>query len=98
MDNAYKIPNIRGTGYLCKTNLPSNTAFRGFGGPQAMMVVEAWMSDIAEVCKLPPEHVCRMKLFYAGQMVILRAGRFQKKSCGLFKLLSKATCVLPLSK
>lgn len=30
----YHIPNIRGTGHVCKTNLPSNTAFRGFGGPQ----------------------------------------------------------------
>ena len=34
MDNAYRIPNIRGTGYICKTNVSSNTAFRGFGGPQ----------------------------------------------------------------
>jgi xanthine dehydrogenase/oxidase len=34
MDNCYLIPNIRGTGFTCKTNLPTNTAFRGFGGPQ----------------------------------------------------------------
>ncbi|XP_073484392.1 xanthine dehydrogenase/oxidase isoform X1 [Aquarana catesbeiana] len=68
MDNAYKIPNIRGTGYLCKTNLPSNTAFRGFGGPQAMMVVEAWMSDIAEVCKLPPEHVRKLNMYKEGDL------------------------------
>ena len=34
MDNAYLIPNIRGVGRVCKTNLPTNTAFRGFGGPQ----------------------------------------------------------------
>ena len=34
MDNAYLIPNIRGVGHVCKTNLPTNTAFRGFGGPQ----------------------------------------------------------------
>lgn len=34
MENAYLIPNIRGIGFCCKTNIRSNTAFRGFGGPQ----------------------------------------------------------------
>jgi len=34
MANCYLIPNIRGTGFLCKTNISSNTAFRGFGAPQ----------------------------------------------------------------
>ncbi|XP_056424495.1 xanthine dehydrogenase/oxidase isoform X4 [Hyla sarda] len=68
MDNAYKIPNIKGTGYLCKTNLPSNTAFRGFGGPQGMMVVEAWMSDVAEVCRLPPEHVRKLNMYQEGDL------------------------------
>ncbi|XP_069810295.1 xanthine dehydrogenase/oxidase isoform X2 [Dendropsophus ebraccatus] len=68
MDNAYKIPNIKGTGYVCKTNLPSNTAFRGFGGPQAMMVVEAWMSDIVEVCRLPPEHVRKLNMYQEGDL------------------------------
>lgn len=34
MANCYLVPNIRGVGYLCKTNIPSNTAFRGFGVPQ----------------------------------------------------------------
>lgn len=57
MDNCYNIPHIRGTGYICKTNLPSNTAFRGFGGPQGMMVAESWISDIALHCGLPAEKV-----------------------------------------
>ena len=34
LDNAYLIPNVRGVGFCCRTNLPTNTAFRGFGGPQ----------------------------------------------------------------
>ena len=34
MANCYLIPNIRGVGYLCKTNISSTTAFRGFGAPQ----------------------------------------------------------------
>lgn len=57
MDNCYKIPNIRGTGRLCKTNLPSNTAFRGFGGPQGMLIAEYWMSEVAVTCGLPAEEV-----------------------------------------
>lgn len=57
MDNSYNIPNIRGTGYMCKTNLPSNSAFRGFGGPQGMMIAESWMSDVALSCGLPAEEV-----------------------------------------
>uniref|UniRef100_A0A452RIE2 Xanthine dehydrogenase n=1 Tax=Ursus americanus TaxID=9643 RepID=A0A452RIE2_URSAM len=57
MDNCYKIPNILGTGRLCKTNLSSNTAFRGFGGPQAMLIAEYWMSEVALTCGLPAEEV-----------------------------------------
>jgi len=34
IDNAYKIPNVRVVGLCCKTNIASNTAYRGFGGPQ----------------------------------------------------------------
>lgn len=59
MDNTYKIPNIRGTGRICKTNLPSNTAFRGFGGPQGMLIAEHWMSEVAVTCGLPAEEVRR---------------------------------------
>ncbi|XP_053568605.1 xanthine dehydrogenase/oxidase [Bombina bombina] len=68
MDNAYKIPNIRGLGYVCKTNLPSNTAFRGFGGPQGMMVTETWMSDIALTCGLPPEQVRKLNMYNEGDL------------------------------
>jgi xanthine dehydrogenase/oxidase len=38
---------LPGEGRVCKTNLPSNTAFRGFGGPQGMIVTEAWVEHIA---------------------------------------------------
>src|SRR6202000_3283625 len=53
-DNAYYLPNARITGRVCKTNLPSNTAFRGFGGPQGMAVIESVMSRAAEVLQLDP--------------------------------------------
>jgi xanthine dehydrogenase large subunit len=46
-ENAYYIPNIEITGTVCRTNLPSNTAFRGFGGPQAVAAMENIIEDIA---------------------------------------------------
>ncbi|KAM6945841.1 aldehyde oxidase 1-like [Aplochiton taeniatus] len=47
MDNAYNIPNLRGHSSACRTNMPSNTAFRGAGVPQCMMVVENMINDVA---------------------------------------------------
>ncbi|MEI7724072.1 MAG: xanthine dehydrogenase small subunit, partial [Bacteroidota bacterium] len=46
-DNAYYLPNVSITGRTWKTNLPSNTAFRGFGGPQGMAVIENAIDRIA---------------------------------------------------
>jgi len=46
-DNAYYFPNARITGHRAFTNKVSNTAFRGFGGPQGMMTIEGAMDDIA---------------------------------------------------
>lgn len=46
-DSSYYIPNMRVTGTMWKTNLPSNTAFRGFGGPQGMAVIENAIDSIA---------------------------------------------------
>jgi len=46
-DNAYYIPNCHITGTCCKTNLPSNTAFRGFGGPQGVATIENIIEEIA---------------------------------------------------
>ena len=48
-DNAYYLPHIHVTSTRCKTHTQSNTAFRGFGGPQGMMVIESIMGDIARV-------------------------------------------------
>uniref|UniRef100_A0A8C7FCI6 Aldehyde oxidase 1 n=1 Tax=Oncorhynchus kisutch TaxID=8019 RepID=A0A8C7FCI6_ONCKI len=47
LDNAYNVPNLRGRSVACKTNLPSNTAFRGFGVPQSMLVTENMINDVA---------------------------------------------------
>ena len=46
-DNAYYIPHVELSGIACKTNLPPNTAFRGFGGPQGMAVIENAIEEMA---------------------------------------------------
>ncbi|KAJ7379856.1 hypothetical protein OS493_012608 [Desmophyllum pertusum] len=50
MENCYLIPNIRGVGYLCKTNIPSTTGFRGLVFRRAFVFAESWISDIAITC------------------------------------------------
>lgn len=63
IDNAYFVPDVTVTGHVVKTNLPSNTAFRGFGGPQGMAVIEDIMSRVAERQNLDPVGV-RRRNFY----------------------------------
>ncbi len=46
-ENAYFIPNIEIRGTVCRTNMPPNTAFRGFGGPQGVATIENVMEEIA---------------------------------------------------
>ena len=47
VDNCYYLENVEVVSHRCKTNTVSNTAFRGFGGPQGMMAIEAVVDDIA---------------------------------------------------
>ena len=63
IDNAYYIPDIEVTNYLCKTNICSSTAFRGFGGNQGMMAIENIVDNIARYLKKDPLEV-RKKNFY----------------------------------
>lgn len=48
LQNCYNIENCYILGKVCKTNIASNTAFRGFGGPQGMYLAESMMVDISE--------------------------------------------------
>jgi xanthine dehydrogenase large subunit len=64
-DNAYYIPHIEVRGRVVKTNKASNTAFRGFGGPQGMIVIEDIIDRIARTLDIPPE-VIRERNFYYG--------------------------------
>ncbi len=58
--NSYFIPNVKATAFSCRTNLPPNTAFRGFGGPQAMFVLESAIVLAAEKLNIPA-HVIQQK-------------------------------------
>jgi xanthine dehydrogenase large subunit len=51
--NSYFIPNVKATAYSCRTNLPPNTAFRGFGAPQAMFVIESAIALAAAELNVP---------------------------------------------
>ncbi|XP_019491152.1 PREDICTED: aldehyde oxidase 4-like [Hipposideros armiger] len=62
-ENAYHIPNFRCRGRACKTNLPSNTAFRGFGFPQATVVVESYIAAVASQCNLLPEEIREINMY-----------------------------------
>src|SRR5579863_227867 len=63
VDNAYLIPALDASGWVCKTHKTSQTAFRGFGGPQGMMVIEDILDRIARTLDLPP-HEVRERNFY----------------------------------
>lgn len=63
IDAAYKIPNVRVVGYCCKTNIASNTAFRGFGGPQGMLVTEMWMDRVARMTDKPLHSIRHLNLY-----------------------------------
>lgn len=64
--NSYFIPNARIFAVPCKTNLAPNTAFRGFGGPQGMVVIEAAIAKAAEAMGLPREAIQRKNLLRDG--------------------------------
>ncbi|OFX43123.1 MAG: xanthine dehydrogenase molybdopterin binding subunit [Bacteroidetes bacterium GWA2_30_7] len=63
-ENSYYIPNMRIIGHAWKTNLPSNTAFRGFGGPQGIACMETIIDRIARTLKKDSAEI-RNTNFYA---------------------------------
>ena len=63
---SYFIPHVRATAASCRTNLPPFTAFRGFGAPQAMFVMEAAITRAAAALQLPAIDVQRKNLLRKG--------------------------------
>ena len=64
--NSYFIPNVKMTAYSCKTNLPPNTAFRGFGGPQGMFVIESALTHSAKALGISPHELQKINLLQNG--------------------------------
>ncbi|HVN47671.1 MAG TPA: molybdopterin cofactor-binding domain-containing protein [Bacteroidota bacterium] len=65
--NSYFIPNVKAVGYSCRTNLPPNTAFRGFGGPQGKFVIEAAIFKAAEQLHVEPLVIQKKNLLKNGE-------------------------------
>jgi xanthine dehydrogenase molybdopterin binding subunit/xanthine dehydrogenase small subunit len=66
LDNAYYLPNVEFSGQVAKTNVASNTAFRGFGGPQGMLVIEEIIDRTARRLQLRPEVVRERNLYHGS--------------------------------
>ncbi|MCK6691231.1 MAG: molybdopterin-dependent oxidoreductase, partial [Thermoanaerobaculia bacterium] len=64
--NSYYIPNVSAIAYSCRTHLPPNTAFRGFGGPQGMFVMEAAIAHAAEKLGVPAADIQQKNLLKTG--------------------------------
>jgi xanthine dehydrogenase large subunit len=66
-DNAYFLPAVDATGYVCRTHKTSQTAFRGFGGPQGMVVIEDVLDHVARRLSIAPETVRERNFYREGQ-------------------------------
>jgi xanthine dehydrogenase large subunit len=67
--NAYFIPNVKIFAACCRTNLSPNTAFRGFGGPQGMFVIESAIAKAAEKLGMPREELQYKNLLQEGDVL-----------------------------
>ncbi|MFI7483917.1 xanthine dehydrogenase molybdopterin binding subunit [Kocuria sp. M1R5S2] len=67
VDNAYWIPHVEVHGRVARTHKTSQTAFRGFGGPQGMLVVEEIMGRCAPLLGIDPAELRRRNLYAPGQ-------------------------------
>ena len=90
--NSYFVPNVTATAYSCRTNLPPNTAFRGFGGPQGMFVIEAAIAKAAESLGIPATDIQQKNLlkngdeFPYGQKAASEANECWEKAIDLYNV------------
>lgn len=66
LDNAYYLPAVAISGQVCRLNYPPNTAFRGFGGPQGVAVIENGLQDIARFLGKDAWDIRRLNLYRDG--------------------------------
>ncbi len=74
-DNAYYLPNVTIVSHRCKTHTVSNTAFRGFGGPQGMFGIEYVIDDIARYLDLDALDVRRRNFYGVGERDVTPYGQ-----------------------
>ena len=67
-ENCYHIPAVRIKGRACRTNLPPNTAFRGFGGPQGMFTIESALGQIAKKLHKDPLQIRKLNCYQNGDI------------------------------
>ncbi|MEV7619487.1 xanthine dehydrogenase molybdopterin binding subunit [Microbacterium sp. NPDC089321] len=67
LDNAYWIPNVHAYGRIAKTNKQSNTAYRGFGGPQGVFLIEDILGRVAPTLGIDPLELRRRNFYQPGQ-------------------------------
>jgi xanthine dehydrogenase large subunit len=67
VDNAYWIPHVRVNGRIARTHKTSQTAFRGFGGPQGMLVIEDILGRCAPLLGIEAEELRRRNFYVDGQ-------------------------------
>lgn len=90
--NSYFIPNVTATAYSCRTHLPPNTAFRGFGGPQGMFVIEAAIAKAAralgvETAVIQSRNLLRTgDVFPYGQLAVSEASSCWQKAVSMYGL------------
>lgn len=63
IDNAYFLEHVEIASYRCRTHTQSSTAFRGFGGPQGMLCIEAVVEDIARVLGKDPLDIRKLNFY-----------------------------------
>ena len=66
LDNCYFIKSLKAVGYVCKTNTVSNTAFRGFGGPQGMLTIENIIYSVSQFLNKPLDEIRKVN-YYSSQ-------------------------------
>jgi len=66
VDGIYSIPNVNVRGRICRTNTVSNTAFRGFGGPQGMFIAESYMEEVADHLGMPVQQLREVNMYKPG--------------------------------
>jgi xanthine dehydrogenase large subunit len=90
--NSYFIPNVKAKAYSCRTHLPPNTAFRGFGGPQGMFVIEAAIAKAAENLGVDASVIQKKNLLHTGnefpygQLAVSEAGKCWEKTEALYSI------------